>query len=168
MWKYDDGGETFFVERLLIERGNDGSTWWRIRFYDDTDEIIYEFEMNDALQLKTLLYKDSEGRTERYNYTTDDSSTNELDSTAVNDEDAIRQLTAGARRENVTVPAGTYKGCYVVVNTDESGEYTWWFVGESDDVAGRLVKYVIDDSEDYITAVLNSVIRGRKGDFLLK
>ena len=168
VWKYDDGEDNFFVERLLLERDSTGSTWWRMRFYNDTDEIIYEFEMNKALQLKTLLYKDSEGRRERYDYTVDDTNENDLDPATVNDEDAIRQLTASARRENVTVPAGTYKGCYVVVNTNESGEYTWWFAGESDDVAGRLVKYVIDDSEDYITAVLNNVIRGRKGDFLLK
>ncbi len=165
VWQYDDGEDQFYVERLLLEKESDGSTWWRMRFYDDTEEIVYEFRLDAGRALTTILYRDSEGTVKEYNY--ESSSDTVLAEGDVADEDYIASLSRSARRENVKVPAGSFPGCYVVEQKDETGSYIWYF-SDTASVNGGLVKTVSSDEEGDMTGVLYSVLSGRRGDFLLK
>ena len=165
LWRYtEDGEEPFYLERVLLERNAGGEEWWSLRYFNDEgDEFPFEYMINADQELEILYYLDEDGRVVTYEFD-DDRRRVDLEEMEKVSYGELRSLSDG--RETVTVPAGTYEDCMVIVSEDDEVSYKWWFSDDSG-VNGALVKFV-DSTDEVITAELEELISGREGAFKLK
>ncbi len=167
VWRYSSDGDVFFIEKVLIETAANGNQWWRLRYYDSEEEVVYEFSITPNQQFGVLRYKDENGIVTEYNF--DQSGDRSNQRIAANtDEVSPEELSRMAQnysREDITVPAGTFRQCYQIRDEADGNEYTWWFAPNN--VPGRMVKYQMIDSEDSVVAELQQILSGQQGRYLL-
>ncbi|MBU0926171.1 MAG: hypothetical protein KKA67_00320 [Spirochaetes bacterium] len=177
IWRYtsSDDGASFYVERVYLGRGADGLSWWRLRYYDDSEEVLYEFAIDDDEGIVEIVYRDDRGIVRSRSYAggraagdgkAGDGRAAALDTERKTASD-IAALAKPNKRETVTVPAGTYKSCYVVMDTYEGEDVVWWFASDAS-LPGRLVKYRMTEDGDSVTAELFKVLAKQDRAFKLK
>lgn len=174
----DGERSTVTAERALLERQQDGSSWWYLRYDAEEQTAEYEALLDSELQPIEMYYTDAaSGTVEHHEFDYDPQDMGEDEEAgAMTAEEEERLEEAGAdtyvyegeeyseiRRGSVqvTVGAGSYTADYLVntitdEDTGETTEYHWWVVT---DVPGDLVKYewLESESDDTVTGELMSV-----------
>jgi hypothetical protein len=167
LWRYtEDGEDPFFLERVLLDRTAEGDEWWSLTYSDgEGEEYPFEFLLSADKELQVLYYRDDSGRVKMYDFLQEDPEHPYL---AQMEEVSYGDLTAMAEgRETVTVPAGTFKDCYLVHDENDEGSFSWWFSPDKK-VNGSLVRFVNTDNDITVTAELEELINGRQGQFKLR
>jgi hypothetical protein len=170
LWKFieEKDNESFFMERTLIQRTPEGSEWWRLRYYDETEEVVYEFQLTSDQQLVSLYYENENGRIrERHFEGEEDENLSLISGAYVVEASTISELSNGNDQEDVTVPAGTFVKCDVINQAEDNTESTWWFTGEKS-VPGRTVKSRIKEDSNILNVELQETFHDREGAFQLK
>lgn len=164
VWSYADaGGDAFELERVLLERTDEGE-WWSLIYGEDQERVSYEFLIGPEEELVCLYYRDDEGRTGRYDFD-DPRDLAWFEDRTVMDYADVKET--AQYRETLTLPSGTYENCYVVEREIEDERYIWWFTEQST-VPGRMVQCISNSGADEITGRLERVITGRRGDYRLR
>lgn len=163
-WIYSsEDGESFHVERTMLQRTAEGD-WWSLLFYTDSEKVEYEFFLSNEQELSEMYYTDSHGQAQKHIF----SNSPEL---GYMTEEAVIEFqemeSMSNKRENVTVPAGLYRDCLLVEITVENQQNQWWF-SDSNEVPGHMVKFYSEDGSDILTGELERIIAGRIQDFRLK
>ncbi len=167
IWRYEDGEgkEHFFIERTFLEREADGAEWWLLKYYDDQEEVLFEYCISKDKSLKTLYYRDEKGRIRSYEFKGDE----EL--TAINSSDVVSYQdleNMASAREDVRVKAGLFKDCLHIESESRGEEEEFWY---SDDktIPGALVKFhYFDDENQELRGELYEKVKGKTGRFSLK
>ncbi len=151
------GSDALNIERALLETTERGTNWWLLKFHNDTDEVIYEFEVDKDYRILRVVTRDEEG--EIIDITIDD----ELDArysgeeTAIVTETELEEWYMGGAE--LTVEAGTFETIeFSSVSIEAESFYTWWLADEG--VPGRLVKSRIENGEDWSESELVKIISG--------
>ena len=138
------------IERALLRRDADGTSWWFLRYSDEESEMIAEARVGADYQLLTFRYRDPDTETIRQweaSAAKQDSAHDETDP-----ESSMFDLYDQFPRTNlglatVTVPAGRFDTEHsrmeIVWDDPEEKEirrisWNWWI---TDDVPGNLVRY---------------------------
>jgi len=158
-----EDGESFHVERTMLQRTLEGD-WWSLLFYTDTERVEYEFFLSNEQQISELYYTDSNGQAQKHIFS-DSPELGYMDEEAVIEWDDL--VSMSSEKENVTVPAGSFSDCLLVEMTVDNQQNQWWF-SDRNDVPGRMVKFYSEDGSDILTGELERIISGRNQDFRLK
>jgi hypothetical protein len=166
VWKYENNdNDSFTIERTLIELTEEGE-WWGLKYLqeEDNDYIEYEFLLSPEKELIILYYRDDNGQVRSYDFDDDNELTYLSEESVVNYAD-MESMSSG--KEDVTVPAGTFKNCSVIEESADGVEYKWYFT-DKENIPGRMVKFTSQDGKDFFSGQLVEVVTDRKGDFRLK
>lgn len=157
LWRYTSEGDEFFVEKGLIERESDGAEWWRLKAYDETVRVEYEFRLSPERGLTELLYRDENGMVREISLQEDYAN---VEMVRIDDADFIEtaelEQMATRRGVKITVAAGTFDDCAEYEDEQDDYRHTYWFAGE--DVPGRLVKFTFQDREGVLEAELMDIL----------
>ncbi len=167
LWRYTEEGEDpFFLERVLLERTGAGDEWWSLTYSDgEGEEYPFEFLLSADRELQVLYYRDDSGRVKMFDFKDEDPDHPYLEKMETVSYGDLESLSA--KKQTVTVPAGTFRDCYFITDENEEGSFSWWF-SPDDKVNGSLVKFVNSDNDIVVTAELEKLITGRKGQFSLR
>ncbi len=156
------------VERALLKRLNDGTSWWQLSYRDEESEFLSEALVGSDFDLLIFRYRDPEtDELREWKPEPEEESSMEKEQVEEEAADDLPGYYDGSweshivGRENVKVPAGTYSADHVLVEEDyeyyyvddEGNEqtematlrYEWWI---SDSVPGNLVRYKWEDGSD--------------------
>jgi len=161
-----DGDETMTLvaERALLERLDDGTSWWYLRYHpEDQDPLEYEIRLDGDMRAHEMYFRDPEsGEIQHHTFAHTAAERTEADEGEENLEEAgfrtdYRHLDQDAwgdyREERVTLTIGgrsfdadllTYTATDPD-HEDRSATYRWW-VNET--VPGHLLRYEFSDDED--------------------
>ena len=169
VWRYrgSDSKDEFFIERSYIEQKSDGTQWWRLKYYDDTEEVVYEFSITAEQRLGILRYRDEDAFVREYSF---DMKEDVARQQMIQGGETVSSSSLAERakiypREDITVPAGTFRQCYSIRDEVEGEVFAWWFTDKG--VPGLLVKYEMTDEEDTVTAELYRILNGQEGRYSL-
>ncbi len=170
------------IERALLKRLNDGTSWWQLSYRDEESEFLSEALVGGDFDLLIFRYIDPDTdelrewvpEEEEESSVQEDSEEEEMDSELPDYYDGSWESNI-VGTERITVPAGTYSADHVLVEedyeyyyVDEDGNeqtemttlrYEWWI---SDSVPGNLVRYKWEDGSDD-TSLTGELISHRKG-----
>jgi len=168
LWEYRGDDSSFFLERCLISRTPDGEEWWRLRYEEEGEEYMWEFLLSPEQELEKLYYADGTGEVRDWSFEGEEDQDIRERTVSAAEVAAydIQSLFPGGRTEDVAVPAGSYRNCYVVDRQDETSEYTWWFA-EGDRVPGSLVRFRMMEQGNVLDAELYDIFWGEAGVFYL-
>lgn len=154
----DDEVYTFTAERALLERVDDGASWWYLR-YDPQDEETLEYEIlvDSTLHAKEMYFRDPESGDVRHHvFDFDDREQREmqegeesLDEAGYHTESYYIEELEEYRVDQVRVlvGAGTFDAD-VLRHTGEEDEdnfeFNWWV---TDEVPGQLIQYEYTDHD---------------------
>ena len=160
-WRLDsqenDEVYTFTAERALLERTDEGLSWWYLR-YDPQDEEALEYEIlvDSDLYAKEMYFRDPEtGDVRHHEFDFDDREEQEmrdgeesLDEAGYHTESYYIEELEEYRvdQARVSVGAGTFDAD-VLKHTGEDHEdfeFTWWV---TEDVPGQLIQYEYNDHD---------------------
>ncbi len=160
-----DGDETMSLtaERALLQRLDDGTSWWYLRYQaEDQDALEYEIRMDADMRAHEMYFRDPESGDIRYHefaHTAAEQAEAEEGEESLEDagfRTDYRQLDqnewADFREERVTIQiAGRSYDADLLTYTetdpdDEDQTYTFrWWVNE--DIPGHLLRYEFSDEE---------------------
>ena len=160
-----DGDEamSLVAERALLERLDDGTSWWYLRYHpEDQDPLEYEIRMDRDMRAHEMYFRDPEsGEIQHYEFAQTAAEQSEAEEGDASLEEAglrtdYRQMAeedwGEYREERVTLTIGGRSIdadllTYTVSDPDEGDQtmtYRWW-VNES--IAGHLLQYEFSDDE---------------------
>lgn len=166
-WRYstsEKGSEPFYVERAYLGKEG-GLSWWRLKFWDASEEILYEFALDADWRLAELYFADEQGKAVHKTYPAGEEAPVAAAQAAPASD--LAGLTKGNKKEDVKVPAGTYKGALVYRVEGDGERHAWWFSADAS-VPGRLVKFQSEDADGTTTAELFKLEKGQEGAFKLR
>ncbi len=166
IWSYKSDGETFFIERTFLEAGSEGGQWWLLRYFTkDGEEVRYEYYLSPENELKTLYYRDENGKVQKYSFTDN----NELIKIQESDLVTYEEMeSAASRKENVRVNAGSFPNCLLIERSVNGEKSKFWYT-DDESVPGGIVKFFYHDANgDKLNGELHQKLSGRKGQFELK
>lgn len=150
----------YTAERALLQRNEDGSSWWYLRYQpDDQDAIEYEIKMNRHMEPMEMYLKSAEmDEPEHHEFDFDryrddyDDGYDQLEEDGFythmfeiegweNYKQRTESMRIGSRTFNTTVLF--YEGSEE--EGDEGAEVWWWL---SEDLPGQLAKYDMKDTKN--------------------
>ena len=159
----DDEMSSYTAERALLERLDDGTSWWYLKYTpEDADPVEYEVRIDPNQEAREMYLRDPESGDIRHHEFRHDEA--EMEETAEGEETLdeagyrtdYRRLSTEEwseyREEQVTlqVGAGTFDADLLLYTADDpdedahSAEYRWWV---TEDVPGHLIQYEFSDTE---------------------
>ncbi|MEX2641052.1 MAG: hypothetical protein WD266_10210 [Balneolales bacterium] len=169
------GSSSFMAERALLERYEDGSGWWFLKFHsDEAQPMEFEILLDSDLQAREMYLRDPEnGEVRHHEFAYDNTRQQETEAGEEALEEAGYQtahyhLEEGSDylegREAVTVGAGSFDTNRLLFSSEQMGddagqyEYRWWV---TDDVPGCLVRFEYSEAgqEASLTGELTEIRR---------
>jgi hypothetical protein len=151
-----ESGSSYFIERALLAADADGGRWWRLKFWQGDESVLYEFRMQADTRVSEIYYSENGGPAVRVVPSKADMA-GYYDGAIVL-EDFEREAVS---KETVRVGAGRYEASLVsrsVVDDDGSArKHSWWL---ADSVPGGLVKYAVRGDDADMELSLESVRKG--------
>ena len=149
-------GETsrFTAERALLERMDDGSTWWYLKYTPEDEETIeYELLMNEELQAQEMYIRDPEsGDIRHHEFDFDQQDEEEMEEGEDSLDDAGYHTESyyvddweeyHIERVTLSIGAGTFDADLLRhTEEEENFEFQWWV---NEDIAGHLLQYEYRD-----------------------
>ncbi len=151
--------DTLLVEKALLKENSDGTKWWKVKYSDNGDSIVFEFMIDTDYRIVKLRFRDADtGKVQEYEPTdTDSVKYRKEDMRTFTDSDYSDMKTG---TEKVKTPAGTFKADHLVY-TEEGADYEWWI---TDNVPGNMVKFSWYNTDDTVTGVLERITKGNKSE----
>jgi hypothetical protein len=165
----DGDQQVISVERALLKRMGDSSSWWQLFWSDGEEEYLSEALIDRNYELLKFRYIDPEtGDIREWIPEQTEEEVEEADA----EEAELPDYYEGSWQDNVvdtssvTVPAGTFSARRVLIeerDVEEEGSpvfrYEWWI---SESVPGNLVKYRWEDLSDG-SSLTGELVSHRKG-----
>ena len=144
----DGDKDKLIIAKSLLKVNEDASRWWKIKYGNGSDEIIYEFLIDkDYKLLKLRFIDDDSGEVREYTATPEEIETYSTADMREISESDYKEYYEG--RVNIKTDAGKFETDHLVFTQDEAVyTYEWWL---SDTVPGRMVKFMWKDSEESMT-----------------
>ncbi len=162
VWKLTskkDPEDILIVDKSLLKVNDDGSKWWKVKYDDEGDNIIFEFLIDQDYTLVKLRFRDADtGKIKEYEPSEKDIvKYRQEDMRTVTDSD-YSDWNTGA--EKISTPAGTFKADHLVY-TEDNADYEWWI---TEKVPGNMVKFFWYDKDDKITGILDRITKNNKSE----
>jgi len=162
----DSENDEMTIDRSLLALQDDGSKWWKVRFYDDEDdmELLYEVKTDPQYRVVKFRFRDSdEGQTGEYELTPEEIESMNPAETQVITEEEYAEWVQG--QERIKTPAGTYNTDHLQTTySDEENQwaYNWWI---TDQVPGSMVKFKwVDSDDEWYQGELIDITSGNKAE----
>lgn len=160
----DQEEDTLRVERALLKRTAEGSSWWFLKYSaEGEDPFVSEALIGEEYELLKFRYRDPETGDIRewipeQEESAEESADESEEEMGEEEPDFYRggyeEFNRG--RESITVPAGTYQAEHILIEesftVEEEGTsevyiliYEWWI---SDQVPGEIVRYEWTNTQD--------------------
>lgn len=148
-----DQRTVFTAERALLNREDDGSSWWFLKYVPEEGESIeYEVWVDRDLNAREMYLKDPESDEIRHHRFTGDAAEQRergegeesLEEAGYHTESFYPEDRDEYRidRETITIGAGSFE-TEVLFHEEDGYEYTWWVTEE---IPGELIKYQFKES----------------------
>ncbi len=160
-WKLSSGNgkDELVVKKALLKLNSDGSRWWQVKYSSGSDELVYEFLIDNEYKLLKIRFLDEDSGKVREYITTED------DFRAYNSTD-MREITKSDYKEwdkgtiEIKTEAGKFTADHLKYEEDKVS-YEWWI---SEEVPGEMIKYEWKDSEETMTGELINITSGNKSE----
>ena len=140
VWTFTDSkkaSQVMTLERALLKVNADSSQWWRFRFDQGKDSVLYEFLVGPDGLVKKVRYKDPDSGSVQEFVPSQDPQQPQAGPPARSREDMAKYK---VDRQNVTVKSGSYDtDHYLYTDEKENGTGESWV---SQSVPGYMVKTV--------------------------
>ncbi|GAB1454798.1 hypothetical protein MASR2M48_18590 [Spirochaetota bacterium] len=151
-----ESDSSYSIERAFLAADADGGHWWRLKFYQGEQSVLYEFKMTDDTHVSEIYYSENGNPAVRVV----PSKTDIADVAAYYDDALVVEdfKSKAVSKETVRVGAGHYEASFlskwVIADEGAPQEYSWWL---TDSVPGGLVKYTCKSDDDDPELSLESV-----------
>ena len=162
IWKLtsqEDPEDILIMEKALLKVNSDGSKWWKVKYSDEGEEIVYEFLIDSDYNLIKLRFRDEDtGKIKEYTATEKDIvKYRKEDMQSITDSDYNEWNTG---KEKVKTSAGSFTTDHLVFSEETAG-YEWWVTTK---VPGNLVKFSWYDESDKVTGVLTKITKNNESE----
>ena len=162
VWKLtskSNPGENLLVDKALLKINSDGTKWWKVKYSDDGDDIVFEFLIDTDYRIVKLRFRDADtGKIQEYEPTDKDIVTYSKEYMRTFTDSDYSEMKTGT--EKVKTPAGIFLADHLVY-TEEEADYEWWII---DKVPGNMVKFSWYDSDDKVTGILEKITKGNRSE----
>ncbi len=160
-WKLTSNGDNdeLIITKALLKINDDTSRWWKIKYGNRSDEIIYEFLIDKDYNLLKLRFTDEDsGEVREYLATPE-----ELEPYSTSD---MRKISESDYKEwdkgivTLKTDAGSFETNHLLF-TESAADYSyeWWI---SDRVPGKMVKFMWKSGGESMTGELIKISNGNK------
>lgn len=153
--------DELIIAKALLKVNDDASGWWKIKYGNGSDKIIYEFLIDKDYKLLKLRFIDEDsGEVREYTATPE-----EIESYSTAD---MREISESDYKEwnkgivNLQTDAGSFETNHLQF-TESAADYSyeWWI---SDAVPGRMVKFLWKSTGESMTGELIKITSGNKSE----